>query len=79
MNVLRLGLILALFNVGWAPAQAQNHVWVDIVPMTRQLLGADDATDLDNPEAVFEVVKRAAKNTKSVARSVQGLEQLEAR
>ena len=43
------------------------------------LLRTDDATDLDNPEAVFEVVKRAAKNTKSVARSVQELEQLEAR
>jgi len=46
MNVFRLGLILALFTVGWAPAQAQNQVWIDIVPMTRQLLGADDATDL---------------------------------
>ena len=46
MNDFRLGLILALFTVGWAPAQAQNQVWIDIVPMTRQLLGADDATDL---------------------------------
>lgn len=38
-----LSLILA-FSA--SPSAAQGSAWVDIVPMTRQLLGADDASDI---------------------------------
>ena len=40
-QTLSVFLLLTAFN-----AQAQNSAWVDIVPMTRQLLGADDASDI---------------------------------
>ena len=47
MDSLRLPLVLALLLALHAtPGAAQGNAWVDIVPMTRQLLGADDASDI---------------------------------
>ena len=43
------------------------------------LLSTDEASDIDNPEVAVEVVRRATKGCKSLARQLQLLEELEAR